>query len=236
MDNNQGKKPLRQAANAAKDIYNTYVKNTDRNIPIESNEDKMDDLEEKISVAFADSNEVELEEENAVFDEIEDNYEQEEEQLNNDSNQQFLDEINFLKEQLTRKTAEMENMRKRMEREKQDLITYANERLLSNLLEIPDTIKQALIASEKTNDVDSIKKGIELIFNKTIKLFENAKVTVMDNSIGEEFSVDYHDALMQAPNEEIPEGHVIQVLQDGYMIGEKVLRHAKVITSSGSAE
>lgn len=235
MDNNQGKKPLRQAANAAKDIYNTYVKNTDRNIPIESNEDKMDDLEEKISAAFADSEEVDLIEKDEVIEET--SNKETEEKVEEDNNiQQYLDEINFLKEQLARKTAEMENMRKRMEREKQDLINYANEKLLSNLLEIPDTIKQALIASEKANDVDSIKKGIELIFNKTIKLFDNAKVTLMEDSTGEEFNVDYHDALMQSPHNEIPEGHVIQVLQDGYMIGEKVLRHAKVITSSGSAE
>jgi molecular chaperone GrpE len=237
MENNQGKKPLRQAANAAKDIYNTYVKNTDRNIPIDSNDDKMEDLEEKISAAFADQendeNEVELKEEELVVEEeiVEETTDNQEDNI-----QQYLDEINYLKEQLARKTAEMENMRRRMEKEKLDLISYSNEKLMSNLLEIPDTIKQALNASEKTNDINSIKKGVELIFQKTIKLFENAKVVVMEDATGQEFNVDYHDALMQTPNEEIPEGHIAQILQDGYMIGDKVLRHAKVITSSGPAE
>lgn len=243
METNQGKKPLRQAANAAKDIYNTYVKNTDRKIPIEQDEDKFEDLEEKISAAFADDenetneskSEVLNEEKAEENDNSEENQEQES-KIDDDNIQQYIDEINHLKEHIARKTAEMENMRRRMDKEKQDLISYANEKLLANFLEIPDTIHQALNASEKTKDVDSLRKGIELIYNKTVKLFENANVKKMEDATGKEFDVEFHDALMQSPSEEVPEGHIIQVLQDGYMIGEKVLRHAKVITSSGEAE
>lgn len=234
MENNKDKKPLRQAANAAKDIYNAYVKNTDRNIPIESDEEKMDDIEEKISAAFADDEIEEMEIENQNTQNENSNEEVKVESEVNDET--LVKEIAYLKDHLARKTAEMENMRRRMEKEKQEIIQYANEKLLSNLLEIPDTIIQALHASNKSNDIESLKKGVELIHQKTIKLFENAGVKKMEDSKGKEFDVEYHDALMQSPSEEIPEGHVLQVLQDGYLIGEKVLRHAKVITSSGSAE
>lgn len=238
MENNQNKKPVRHPANPAKDIYNTYVKNTDRKIPIDSDDDRLEDLEEKISAAFADD--VELEEEVSEQEEIPEIDESEETQMNNSSDSDIVAKLNteiaYYKEHLARKVAEMENMRNRMEKEKQDLISYANEKLLNNFLEIPDTVKQAITASEKTNDIDSIKKGVELIYQKTIKLFENAKVKKMEIEVGEEFNVDFHDALMQSPNEEISEGHIIQVLQEGYLLGEKVLRHAKVITSSGSAE
>lgn len=244
MENNQGKKPLRQAANAAKDIYNTYVKNTDRKIPIDSDDENLEDLEEKISAAFADDlgdeqdniSDLEFEDDNNNYKENNKNESDETDSDNNDEYSKLNDEIIYLKEHLARKTAEMENMRRRMEKEKQDIISYGNEKILNNFLEIPDTIKQALNSSEKTNDLESIKKGLELIYQKTIKLFENANVKMMDDSTGNEFDVEFHDALMQSPNEDIPEGHILQVLQDGYMIGDKVLRHAKVITSSGSSE
>lgn len=232
MENNQGKKPLRQAANAAKDIYNTYVKNSDKNIPIESDEDKIDELEEKISAAFADD---EVSENDELENEAEDT-QSESKNINDEksNNENHLNDVAYLKDHLARKTAEMENMRRRMEKEKQDLVKYANEKLLSSFLEIPDTIIQALNASKNSTDIDSIIKGIELIHQKTLKLFENAGVKKMEDAKGLEFDVNYHDALMQSPSEDIPEGYIVQVLQDGYLLGDKVLRHAKVITSSGN--
>ena len=139
-----------------------------------------------------------------------------------------------MKDSLARKTAEMENMRRRMDKEKSDLINYANEKLINNLLEIPDTIAQALSSANSTNDLESLKKGVELIYQKTMKLFENAGVKLMEDPTGKEFDVDFHDALMQAPSDIVPEGHIIQVLQDGYLLKDKVIRHAKVITSAGN--
>ena len=234
MDNNQGKKPLRQAANAAKDIYNTYVKNSDRNIPIDSDEDKIDDLDEKISAAFADDF-VDNEETDTLYNT---NNEAKFEEFNSSNNNEEIERLNteiaFLKDSLARKTAEMENMRRRMDKEKSDLINYANEKLINNLLEIPDTIAQALSSANSTNDLESLKKSIELIYQKTMKLFENAGVKLMEDPTGKEFDVDFHDALMQAPSDIVPEGHIIQVLQDGYLLKDKVIRHAKVITSAGN--
>lgn len=233
MDNNQGKKPLRQAANAAKDIYNTYVKNSDRNIPIDSDDDKIDDLDEKISAAFADDF-TENEESDNLNSNNEANFEEFNNSKNNEEVERLSDENAYLKDSLARKTAEMENMRRRMEKEKSDLINYANEKLINNLLEIPDTIAQALNSANSTNDLESLKKGVELIYQKTMKLFENAGVKIMEDPTGKEFDVDFHDALMQAPSADIPEGHIIQVLQDGYLLKDKVIRHAKVITSAGN--
>ena len=73
-----------------------------------------------------------------------------------------------------------------------------------------------------------------MIFAKTMKIFEDAGVSVIEAEAGQPFNVDVHEALMLSPSE-LPEGHVIQTIQRGYSLNERVLRHARVITSSGPA-
>ena len=235
MDN--VKKPLRTSQNVKKDIYDAYVKgNNEREIEIET-EDK--DIEDKIDAALAneqvENEEIENKQDTQGLDAEPDHDPQTDEELQTlqTTIESYKKEIDNLKEGLARRTAEMENMRKRTEKEKADLVSYANAKLLTNLLEIPDTISQALEASNKSEDFDSLKKGIEMIHSKTIKLFEEAGVKVMDDPSGNEFDVEFHEALMIQPSEDIPEGNIVQVVQNGYILKDKVLRHAKVITSSG---
>ena len=131
----------------------------------------------------------------------------------------------------------MENLRRRTQKEKEELVKYANERLIMNLLDIPDDLTNALQAAKQENsDKESVVQGIEMIYNKAFRLFENAGLKPLQTKVGDEFDVELHEALMQQPSDEIPEGCIIAIVQPGYILNDKVIRHAKVVTSSGSAE
>lgn len=230
MDEKQqpGQKPLRQAYNKTIDLAKTYFKNGDGK-PMSNKQEKTkpeDRNDNEVEVEFT-SNESEQNDEN-TFTESEVS--------------ELLAKVELLakerdeaKEAMLRNAAELENFRRRSMREKEEIVQYSNERLLYKFLEIIDTLGSALNAGQKSNDYDSLIKGLELLHNKTTKLFEEAGVTTMPEQVGTEFNVDYMDALMVAPSD-APEGQVLQVVSPGYMYGEKVLRHSKVITSSGPAQ
>lgn len=218
------KKPLRGSSDKLKDLYNTYVKNDEREIDIKTEEEDMID-ENEMDTA---EGETMAEQETEMVDES-DELEFKVDELEN--------EVSALKDQLLRKTAEMENLRRRSQKEKDELIKYANERLIVNLLDLPDDLSNALEAAKSgSGSKESVIEGVELIYNKAFRLFENAGVKRMRDLVGNEFDVDYHEALMQQPSEEIPEGHIVSVVQPGYLLGDKVIRHAKVVTSSGNPE
>jgi molecular chaperone GrpE len=218
------KKPLRGSSDKLKDLYNTYVKNDEREIDIKTEEDEM--MEEQ-EMETAD-------EETKAEQEVETDEESDELEFKVD---ELENQVSNLKDQLLRKTAEMENLRRRTQKEKDELVKYANEKLILNLLDIPDDLSNALDASRNdSSSKQSVIEGVELIYNKAFRLFENAGVKRMDDLVGNQFDVDYHEALMQQPSEEIPEGHIIAVVQPGYLLGEKIIRHAKVVTSSGNSE
>lgn len=183
---------------------------------------------------------IEIEDNNEIEDNISDNKEQD--SADNDV-EAIVNQLNDLekerdelKDQLMRKAAELENVRRRTQREKQDLISYANERLLHKLVEILDDMEKAVDAGRDNDDYKALYQGIELIKSKSFKLFEEAGVKPMEELVGSEFNVDFHEALMHIPSEDIPEGHIVQVVQNGYILHDKVLRHAKVITSAGKQE
>lgn len=141
-----------------------------------------------------------------------------------------------LKEQVLRIAAELDNMRRRSLKEKNELIDYANHRLLNNLLPIIDDFDKALASAGKNNDCNSLLQGIELIYNKAVKTFEQEGVKKMEIKPGDKFNVDLHEAMLSMPSQDIESDDIIEVVQDGYMLRDKVLRHAKVITSSGKPE
>jgi molecular chaperone GrpE len=229
MEENQGnqKKPLRQSSNKIKDLYDTYVKNEGRQIPIKDSEEEENQPE---TAEQAESQEASAEEhseepkgEQEIFEE-----------LTSEINR-LRKEKEELREQSIRKAAEMENLRKRSNREKQDMLEYANEKLLAKMLELLDDINSAVDAGKKSQDYDALLKGVEMISAKAEKLFADAGVKPMPDPKGEDFDVDYHEALMHMPSD-LPEGKVVQAVQRGYMLKDKVLRHAKVITSAGNEQ
>lgn len=121
--------------------------------------------------------------------------------------------------------ADFDNFRKRVVREKADLIKNAGEKVLKGILPIVDDFERALAA---TSDTESMRQGMELIYNKLVKYLADNGVKPME-STGAEFNADFHEAIasIPAPSDDL-KGKVIDTTQKGYMINDKVLRHAKV--------
>lgn len=125
--------------------------------------------------------------------------------------------------------AEFDNFRKRTLQEKADLIKSAAGRAMVDLLPVVDDFERAIDAMEKTDDIDGLKEGIRLIYNKFIKYLESQHVTPIE-STGKPFDTDVHEAITMfpAPSDDL-KGKVVDTTLKGYMINGKVLRHAKVV-------
>ncbi len=145
---------------------------------------------------------------------------------------QVLNELEEWKDLAHRRSAEIANMQRRAAMERADAEHRAAERMIHKLLPVIDDLHAAVEAGRTTSDASALRQGLEMIFAKTMKIFEDAGVSVIEADAGQPFNVDVHEALMLAPSE-LPEGHVIQTIQRGYTLNERVLRHARVITSSG---
>ena len=124
--------------------------------------------------------------------------------------------------------AEFDNYRKRVTREKADLLKNAGERVLLGLLPILDDFERGLAAAASDTSAEAVRQGMELIYNKLVKYLESQGVKAME-SPGVEFNADFHEAIatIPAPSEDL-KGKVIDTTQKGYMLNDKVLRHAKV--------
>lgn len=131
-----------------------------------------------------------------------------------------------------RKAAEAENVRRHSLQEKQTYMRYASEHLITRLIPVLDDLHAAVEASKAAVETDSLRTGIAMIYAKAKKIFEDAGVSIIEGGEGEPFNVDIHEALMHMPSE-MPEGVVVQVVQRGYSLHDKIIRHAKVITSAG---
>ncbi len=226
MAKKDGNKTLRSTSNAIKDLYNTYVKNEEREIPITDEESaEMEENKEQTTEQLENNEMIESPEE------MQEQMEALVEQMN-----EIGKERDELKEALVRKVAELENIRKRSIREKQEMVEYANEKLLYRFLELLDDMSNAVDAGKKSDDYGTLLKGLEMIHSKAVKFFEDNGVKKMEDAEGKEFNVDLHEAMMHTPHPEVEEGHIVQVIQPGYLMHDKVLRHARVITSAGKPE
>ena len=125
--------------------------------------------------------------------------------------------------------AEFDNYRKRTLQEKQDLIKNGGEKVLEGILPVVDDIERAIDAIAQGGDFDSLKEGVDLIHNKLITFLKNNQVEPIE-STGELFDTDLHEAVttFPAPSED-QKGKVIDTVQKGYKLNDKVLRHAKVV-------
>jgi len=128
--------------------------------------------------------------------------------------------------------ADFENFRKRTLKEKADLIKNGTEGAMRELLPVVDDLERALDAINKGGDLDSLKEGVDLIYNKFVKYLESQHVKAID-STGKDFDTDVHEAvtMFPAPDPSM-KGKVIDTTIKGYMINDKVLRHAKVVVGN----
>lgn len=125
--------------------------------------------------------------------------------------------------------AEFDNFRKRTIRERAELIKNAGEKAMEGILPVVDDFERAIQAGEKTDDIDALREGITLIYNKFIKYLESNGVKPIE-STGADFNTEYHEAVTTFPApDESQKGKVIDTVQKGYMINDKVLRHSKVV-------
>ena len=128
--------------------------------------------------------------------------------------------------------SDFENFRRRTAKEKIDLVKNGTENAMRDLLPVVDDLERALDAISKGGDVDSLKEGVDLIYNKFVKYLESQHVTAID-STGKDFDTDLHEAvtMFPAPDPSM-KGKIIDTTIKGYMINDKVLRHAKVVVGS----
>jgi len=139
-------------------------------------------------------------------------------------------EINQYKELAMRKAAEFENYKRRTENDQLNLLKYAAESLIIKLLPTIDDLERSLSHMNEETDVQKIKEGVQLIYNKFLKTLDDQGVKKIE-SIGKPFDVEFHEALMQRADDSVPPHTVIDELETGYIYKDRVIRHAKVIVS-----
>jgi molecular chaperone GrpE len=141
-------------------------------------------------------------------------------------------EVNQYKELMLRKAAEFENYKRRTENDQLNLLKYAAESLLIKLLPTIDDLERSLSHMTEETDVNKIKEGIQLVYNKFMKTLDDQGVKKIE-AIGKSFDVEFHEALMQRADETVPPHTVLDELETGYMYKDRVIRHSKVIVSEG---
>ena len=163
--------------------------------------------EETVGQEASQENEAPLTEEEKLVQELEKANEQIEEQ----------------KDKYLRLSAEFDNYRKRTMKEKAELILNGGEKSISSILPIVDDFERALKNMETATDVAAVKEGVELIYNKFMSVLGQNGVKVVETK-------DYHEAIavIPAPNEEL-KGKILDCVQTGYILNDKVIRHAKVV-------
>jgi molecular chaperone GrpE len=137
------------------------------------------------------------------------------------------------KDQFLRKAAEFENYKRRSETEYLSMVRNANEGLMGALLPIVEDLTRSLKAGNGQADGEAFYRGVDLIYQKLMKILETRGLAPFESS-GKPFDVDYHDALLQVPRDDVPPGTVVEEIARGYKLNDKVLRHAKVIVSTAS--
>lgn len=135
-------------------------------------------------------------------------------------------EVEELKKQLLYKTAEFENYRKRTLKEKAELILNGGEKTVAAILPVLDDFERAI--ADKSEDPKAIKEGVQMIFNKFVKTLKGLGVKKIETN-DKDFDVDFHEAIAMVPGMgDDKKGKIIDCVQTGYTMNDKVIRHAKV--------
>lgn len=185
----------------------------------ELNEEKIEDLE---SVDTEEINE-------------DQQHEAESESSTEESEVSEIDELKELIEELEEKNlrlqAEIANMRRINQREREDAAKYRSQTLAASLLDVIDNLERALETEVESEDAQSLKKGVEMVYNLFSQAFENEKIETI-NPLNEPFDPNFEQAVSVVPAEEGQESNtVVKVLQKGYKIDNRVIRPAMVIVS-----
>ena len=145
-----------------------------------------------------------------------------------------VQEEDLLKDQLLRLRADFDNLRKRTQRERNELFLFANESLFLEMLPIIDHFEMGFKSAEEHKTDCSVTEGFRMVYNQLLDVLKKFNVTAISTT-GEAFDPHRHESLLHMPSDK-PAGTVIEQIRRGYMLGEKLLRAAQVIVSSGPAE
>ena len=191
-----------------------------KKIEIEDEETKLQDEETVQEENTASEEEMSSEADNEETSEAETNEEGEAEQKDDSA------EAEEWKDKYIRLYAEFENYKKRTLKEKAELILNGGEKTITAILPILDDFERAI--ADRTEDATAIKEGFDLIFKKCLKTFEGIGVNKIETE-DKDFNVDYHEAIAMVPGMgDDKKGKIIDCVQTGYMLNDKVIRHAKV--------
>ncbi len=133
-------------------------------------------------------------------------------------------------ERFLRTAAELDNFRKRKEREVGDLRKFANQNLLRELLNVVDNLERAVGATREPGSADGLLEGVDMTLKELLKIFDKAGVKPIE-AVDQPFDPNLHEAVMQEENTDVPENTVIRELQKGYQIHDRLLRPAMVVVS-----
>lgn len=172
---------------------------------------------------------------NKIEEEIEDQVEQNvdipvEEEVEIDAEMQLKEELSNEKDRFLRLFAEFENYKKRTSKERLELFKTASQDVMQSMLPVLDDFDRAAKAIEDSED-EALAKGVELIHNKLRETLKNKGLSEVVVNTGDVFNADDHDAITQipAPSEDL-KGKIIEVIEKGYKLGDKVIRFPKVVT------
>lgn len=139
------------------------------------------------------------------------------------------EKLQSLNDTYLRLMAEFDNYRKRTQRERVELIKYASEGVISSILPVIDNLERALANMETSTDIKAEREGIQLIYQQFLQILSQRGLKAIDTESGD-FDTEYHEAIttIPAPKEEL-KGKILDCTLKGYMLGDKVIRHSKVV-------
>lgn len=141
-------------------------------------------------------------------------------------------EITDLKEKLIYLQADYQNYRKRTSKDIADARNYGQASALEPFLTIYDFLGMAKVASEKSDNIDSIRQGLDMIMTQFLKTFDDVGIKRLE-TVGAVFNPDLHEAVANEHSDSVPEGNIIKEWTGGYKLGERLLRPARVVVSAG---
>ena len=136
-----------------------------------------------------------------------------------------------MKDQFLRKAADFDNFRKRLIRDKEDAVSFANTSLLTDLIDVLDDFERAEEAAKKSKDFETLANGVDLIEKRLATLLEKKWGLEKYVPLNEAFDPEKHEALMMTESPDVKEATVAEVFQNGYILHGRVIRHAKVKVS-----
>jgi molecular chaperone GrpE len=153
--------------------------------------------------------------------------------LLNEQVQKLSAELEEAKDKYLRLYSEFDNFRRRTTKERIDLIKTANQDLMVALLPVVDDFERAQKALDQTEDHKTSKEGFELIYNKFNNILKQKGLKTMEVTVGIEFDTEFHEAITQLPSADgSMKGKIIDVVEKGYLLEDKVVRFAKVVTGA----